>query len=278
MTRLLEFLVAVSAVLLVSPHLSHAAQASRKSKSTIKPSTAATASQTEVQTRRKALIERMKASRQKLNESLPQYETKLAHQTAEFERKQKLYDQDLVSQADLDNCERDLTKLKLETERIRNRIADGDLAISLAVGNASRETVSFKNLVPGTYGKRKGLISYNGTGSWSIADISKVAKFYRARFGRQLPITAMGQSSTHDRMGLDHRDAVDVGVSPASVEGRSLMAYLRKARIPFLAFRGKVPGMATGPHIHIGPPSARLMEVQQRSIQPVESEDNTGGG
>ena len=137
--------------------------------------------------------------------------------------------------------------------------------------------MSFKNLASGAYEERKGLIRYHGTASWSLRDISKVAKFYRARFGRELPITAMGQSSTHDRMALDHRDAVDVGVSPASVEGGSLMAYLRKARIPFLAFRGKVAGIATGPHIHIGPPSPHLMEVKERSIQPVESEEVTDG-
>lgn len=277
MTRLLELLVAVSAVLLVGSNPSHAAQANRKSKPPIKRSSAATAAQTQVQTLRRALIERMKASRQELNESLPLYETKCAHQTAEFDIKKKLYEENLISKTELDDYGEDLTKLKLETERIRKRIADNDLALSLAEENAARETVPFKNLAPGAYEKRKGVISYNGAGSWSVTEISKVASYYRARFSRELPITAMGQSSTHDHMGLDHRDAVDVGVSPASVEGRSLMAYLRKARIPFLAFRGKVAGMANGPHIHIGPPS-HLMEVKQRSIQPVDSEEVTGGG
>jgi hypothetical protein len=28
-------------------------------------------------------------------------------------------------------------------------------------------------------------------------------------------------------------------------------------RIPYFAFRGFLPGSATGPHIHIGPPSER---------------------
>jgi hypothetical protein len=74
----------------------------------------------------------------------------------------------------------------------------------------------------------------------------------------------MGQSSTHDRMDFDHRDAVDVAVGPDSIEGRSLMEYLRKAKIPFLAFRGKIPNASTGAHIHIGRPSPRLMEVKHR--------------
>jgi hypothetical protein len=34
-------------------------------------------------------------------------------------------------------------------------------------------------------------------------------------------------------------------------EGRALIKFLRSEGIPFLAFRGPIPGVATGPHIHI---------------------------
>jgi hypothetical protein len=78
----------------------------------------------------------------------------------------------------------------------------------------------------------------------------------------------MGQSSTHDDMGFDHRDAIDVAVRPDSEEGRGLMAYLRKAGIPFIAFRNKVRGMATGAHIHIGRPSLRIAQVKQGLTHP----------
>jgi len=33
--------------------------------------------------------------------------------------------------------------------------------------------------------------------------------------------------------------------------------FLQRNAIPFLAFRGAIPGTATGPHIHIGRPSHR---------------------
>jgi hypothetical protein len=59
-------------------------------------------------------------------------------------------------------------------------------------------------------------------------------------------------------LGFDHRGSMDVGVHPDSSEGQALANYLRKSGIPFLAFRTAVPGSATGPHIHIGPPSGRL--------------------
>jgi hypothetical protein len=53
------------------------------------------------------------------------------------------------------------------------------------------------------------------------------------------------------------------------VEGRELMSYLRKTGIPFIAFRGRVPSMSTGAHIHIGRPSPRIIEVRQRTLHPV---------
>jgi hypothetical protein len=39
---------------------------------------------------------------------------------------------------------------------------------------------------------------------WSPALIVKVAKFFHARFNKELPISAVGQSLTHDRLGYDH--------------------------------------------------------------------------
>jgi hypothetical protein len=59
-------------------------------------------------------------------------------------------------------------------------------------------------------------------------------------------------------MGWNHRNSVDVGLHPDSAEGSALIAYLQSAGIPFLAFRGAIPGVSTGPHIHIGSPSNRL--------------------
>lgn len=92
---------------------------------------------------------------------------------------------------------------------------------------------------------------------WSLADADKVEKFFLAKFKRPLPLTAFGQSDLHTRWGWDHRNGMDVGLHPDSVEGRALIEFLRAESIPFLAFRGPVPGVATGPHIHIGNRSPR---------------------
>jgi hypothetical protein len=92
-------------------------------------------------------------------------------------------------------------------------------------------------------------------GRWSIGDAPKVKDWYKQTFGRDLPVTAEGQSATHNAMGLDHSDSLDAGVHPASEEGKALRDYLRAQGIPFLAYDRAVPGAATAPHIHIGFPS-----------------------
>lgn len=97
-----------------------------------------------------------------------------------------------------------------------------------------------------------------GTGKWRLEDATKIEDFFLAKFKRKPPLTAFGQSELHTRWGLDHRNGMDVGLHPDSVEGRALIEFLRKESIPFVAFRGPVPGVATGPHIHIGSRSPRL--------------------
>lgn len=97
-----------------------------------------------------------------------------------------------------------------------------------------------------------------GGGSWSLANASLVDTFFRSRFGRALPVSAFGQSAVHTKLRYDHSNAVDVPLHPDSAEGQALLDFLRQQGIPFLAFRGAIPGVATGAHIHIGRPSARF--------------------
>jgi hypothetical protein len=97
-----------------------------------------------------------------------------------------------------------------------------------------------------------------GTGKWRLSDASKIHDFFQAKFKRKTPTTAFGQSDLHTRWGWDHRNGMDVGLHPDSVEGRALIEFLRQESIPFVAFRGPIPGVATGPHIHIGNRSPRI--------------------
>jgi hypothetical protein len=100
--------------------------------------------------------------------------------------------------------------------------------------------------------------TFDGTRKWRISDSPKVESFFVSKFNRPLPLTAFGQSELHNRWGLDHRQSMDVGLHPDSLEGKTLIRFLVEEGIPFLAFRSSVPGVATGPHIHIGHGSSRL--------------------
>jgi hypothetical protein len=100
---------------------------------------------------------------------------------------------------------------------------------------------------------------------WSLEKAEKVKEFFVKKFGHDLPVSAMGQTETHDKLGFDHHDAMDVALNPDSREGRTLIGYLRQMKIPFIAFRRRVEGAATGAHIHIGNPSHR-MEIAQADV------------
>ena len=103
------------------------------------------------------------------------------------------------------------------------------------------------------------LVRFNGTTPWTLKSVPALEQRFIAAFGRRLPISAFGQTKVHDQLGLDHRIAIDVAVSPDSAEGQWLMKDLRKAGIPFIGVRGVVPGASTGAHVHIGPESPRLI-------------------
>jgi len=99
--------------------------------------------------------------------------------------------------------------------------------------------------------------SSESNGRWTLADAGKVKQFFQAKFNKPLPLSAFGQSDLHTRWGLDHRNGMDVNLHPDSAEGRALIEFLRAESIPFLVFRGPIPGVATGPHIHVGNRSPR---------------------
>ena len=106
-------------------------------------------------------------------------------------------------------------------------------------------------------GEAEGAGSAPPPGKWSIKEASRVKEFFLTKFNKPLPLSAFGQSDLHTRWGLDHRNGMDVNLHPDSVEGRALVAFLRAESIPYLVFRGPIPGVATGPHIHVGNRSSR---------------------
>jgi hypothetical protein len=159
----------------------------------------------------------------------------------------QLYSEGLIARIELEKAEQQLTAAKTRAEETQKAQELAKKADELA-----KAQPVVKTLVKPTAMIR------STAGSWSLGNLGAVQQFFSTTFGKTLPVSTIGQSATHNRMGWDHRHAVDVGLHPDSNEGRALIAYLQTAGIPFLAFRGAVPGVSTGPHIHIGSPSHRL--------------------
>lgn len=99
---------------------------------------------------------------------------------------------------------------------------------------------------------------FEGSGRFTSETLARVETAYQSRFGKPLPISAMGETAVHRALGFDHTGRVDVAVHPDQPEGVWLRGFLEQNQIPYFAFRQAVPGQATGAHIHLGPPSTRL--------------------
>jgi hypothetical protein len=99
---------------------------------------------------------------------------------------------------------------------------------------------------------------YDGLGLFRASDFARIAAAFERKFYRPLPVSARGDTALHRSMGFDHRGRFDIAISPDQQEGVWLRDYLRKAKLPYYAFRAAIRGKATAPHIHLGPPSLRL--------------------
>jgi hypothetical protein len=102
---------------------------------------------------------------------------------------------------------------------------------------------------------------FDGSGSFTRDDFKHVVLAYEKQFAKSLPVSAQGETAVHRSLGFDHRDRVDVALFPDTPEGLWLRQYLEASEIPYYAFRSSVPGKATAAHIHIGPPSNRLLKT-----------------
>jgi len=171
----------------------------------------------------------------------------------QVEKRKELLALAIISKKELEESERALAAAQDKVANTKRQMAESDSLIAEATAEAE-----LAKLGPGAYQTTGAMIRYNGPAHWVLSDAPKVETFFASKFRHAMPISAFGQTAVHDHMGFDHHNAMDVALSPDSSEGQALMAYLRSAGIPFIAFRYAVAGSATGAHIHIGYPSHRL--------------------
>lgn len=204
------------------------------------------------------VIKTMKSYQASLENLLKIYDKEFKKKVARVQERREFYEKGYISRLELDESQRELAGAEAKLRDTEQKIAE--VKIGIAEAAALEQFLKLPPLTAGGYMEKGALIRYNGKAPWSLADAGKIQKFFSERFGHVLPISALGQTPFHERMKFDHRDAMDVALHPDSSEGKTLMTYLRKVGIPFIAFRDGVAGAATGAHIHIGRPSLRVSQ------------------
>ena len=209
--------------------------------------------------------EEFKAATEKL---IPLQEAEIKSASEKLEQLRPLVADGLVARNELETAEQALATAQAKLEETKLQIANADRLIAetkvaedLAKSQAAKNQLALAQANKVRRFTMPAILRYSGQaggGSSVIAHLPNIQTFFMSKFGRALPTSAVGQSSTHNVLNYDHRNAVDVALRPDSVEGQALISYLQSNGIPFLAFRTAVPGVATGPHIHIGNPSHRL--------------------
>lgn len=185
------------------------------------------------------------------------YEREVARRAELAELRQDLFERQVLSKRELEESQKAQAEAQRNVDETRAAIAEADRM--LAEARTAQALARLMPLPRGVYEERPGLVRFNGPTAWSLmVDTPRLQQFFVARFGRSLPVSAFGQTAMHDRMGFDHRNALDIAIHPDSPEGRALMEHLRAQGIPFIAAWGPLPGAASGAHIHIGQPSPRL--------------------
>ena len=208
------------------------------------------------------LIEATEKSKAAAEEQIPAAEEAVKEASDSLKLMEQLVTEGLVAQVEVERAQEQLKATETRVRELQKQVSDSIQVVAnlkkaeLAQAEASKIKQFTKPTLMTI--NTSGSVTRATGGNWSMMNLSEVQQFFASTFGRALPISTIGQSATHNRLGWDHRNAVDVGVHPDSQEGHALIGFLQSANIPFLAFRSAIPGVATGPHIHIGSPSHRL--------------------
>ncbi len=218
----------------------------------------------------KELAEAAAASRAKLMEASETYRESLERllvlqkqnedrATEIVARRKLLLEEGVIAKREVEESETALQEAQKKTAETAQRMNEVEQLVAevMAAEQLANQPVEQEPVNTTRY--RVLLVRYTGRNIWALTETySKADAFFRARYGRVLPVSAFGQTETHNRLGFDHSTALDVAVHPDSAEGQALQAYLRAEGISFIAIRGAIAGSATGAHIHIGAPSKRL--------------------
>jgi hypothetical protein len=231
----------------------------QKKKSAAKPASVPAPSDTELTKLRDSYIKSTKEYKASLEKLLALYQASARKAEERASQSKKLFADGLVSQREVEQSEHAVGEANLKVTEVQTQIAGADTQIAQALIEieGDKQIAKLGPLRKGALIKTTSFIRYAGVGSWLLSQAGKVEAFFQQTFKHPLPIAVFGQGAIHNQWRLDHRNAMDISLNPDGPEGQALISFLQSNGIPFSAFRVAIPGVATGPHIHIGMPSHR---------------------
>src|SRR5262249_821726 len=111
----------------------------RKTKPT-RAAPAASSAEKKMAATRALLIERMKASRQKLRDALPQYESEIEKQSADYKLKKQLYEASAIPFSEVEESGRRLANTQQTKEQVERWITEDDIALALTPEAAEEQS------------------------------------------------------------------------------------------------------------------------------------------
>ena len=231
----------------------------QKKRPAVQPKTHQTPATSEMDKLRKQYIDTTKQYKASLEKLLPLYQAGLRKAEDRFTKSKELFRQGLISKTELDDSEQAVTIAQAKVAEVQQQTvsANTQIAQTLVEIEGEKQLARLGPAPKGGFVRTTSYIRYNGAATWSLSQAGKIEIFFQSKFGKPLPIAVFGQGVIHNQWRLDHHNAMDVSLSPDGPEGQALIDYLRASGIPFSAFRAAIPGVATGPHIHVGLPSHR---------------------
>jgi hypothetical protein len=158
-----------------------------------------------------------------------------------------------LSRAEAETALSDVSTAKLDLDLAIERAG---LVHEMALQKSQIEAEDDAEAHPEWNGKQ--YVRYDGNGIFTRSQFIAISAAYETEFGKDIPVSADGQTATHRSMGFDHTGRIDIALNPDTREGVWLMHYLEHHHIPYYAFRTAIAHKATGAHIHLGPGSTRL--------------------
>lgn len=186
-------------------------------------------------------------------------ERRIARQQKYVDDRRTFLEIGVIARTEVESAEAELQTRQQVLDLVKTRLRLLDDLKRMAESERATERLTNAGLPNMREAIARGAVTrFNGTAPFAASKLAGLSAQYQRKFGQPLPVSAVGETSVHRALGLDHSDRVDIALNPDSTEGLWFRQLLERLKLPYLAFRSAVLGAATAPHIHVGLGSTRL--------------------